>query len=159
MTQSISRKLYRQCLLLYPESFRCEFGNEMLGMFDECTAAQGLCRVLADVVFSALRQQISHRSTSRTAVRKSAAVYPEIAWSPALARLFAAIALGAVLITAVGERTPKASASWTIRPENPGWFPPGLLGRSCSDAAEPLTNRSASVLPHVVRKHRTQPGE
>jgi hypothetical protein len=37
-----ARKLYQQCLLLYPESFRHEFGDEMLDMFEDCRAARVL---------------------------------------------------------------------------------------------------------------------
>ena len=58
MTGSISRKLYRRLLMLYPEPFRREFGDEMLGVFEECRAAQGSWRLLADVVLSAARQGI-----------------------------------------------------------------------------------------------------
>ena len=131
MSGSISRKLYRQCLLLYPESFRHEFEGEMLDMFEDCRATQGSCHLLADVVFSAAKQQISDRSTP---LQKSAPLYLEIAWSPKLARVFAVITLGAALITGalLGGEKPKAPESWTlIRPEHR--FPAALLRRSCSE--------------------------
>jgi hypothetical protein len=49
VTGSISRKLYQQSLLLHPEPFRHEFGDEMLGIFEQCKAEQGSWRLLADV--------------------------------------------------------------------------------------------------------------
>ncbi len=62
MTGSISRKLYRRVLLLYPKPFRHEFGDEMLSMFGDCRAAQGSWHVLADVLLSAAKQQIHYLS-------------------------------------------------------------------------------------------------
>lgn len=58
MNGTILRTLYRRTLLLYPEPFRHEFGDEMLSMFAECKAAQGAWHVLADVLLSAAKQQI-----------------------------------------------------------------------------------------------------
>lgn len=133
MTGSTARKLYQRCLLLYPESFRQEFGDEMLGMFEECRVAQGSSRVLADVLFSALKQQISYRSTP---LPESAPLYAEIAWSPKLARVFAVIALGAGLITAaVADRDkPKAPESWTlVHAERRLWWPGALSRPACSE--------------------------
>jgi hypothetical protein len=68
VTGSISRKLYRRVLLLYPEPFRHEFGNEMLNMFVECKAAQGSWHVLADVLLSAAKQQITISQSLRRKV-------------------------------------------------------------------------------------------
>ncbi len=79
-----SRKLYQKCLLLYPASFRNEFRDEMLGMFEDCRAAQGSCCLLADVVLSAVKQQISRRSTS---LQNSASLYTEVGLSPSLKRV------------------------------------------------------------------------
>jgi hypothetical protein len=134
VTASISRKLYRHCLLLYPKSFRHEFEDEMLDMFEDCRAAQGSCRLLADVVFSAAKQQISERSTP---LQKSVPLYAEIAWSPKLARVFAVIALGAGLITAavVDKEKPKAPESWTLlHARHRLWWPEALARPSCSEA-------------------------
>ena len=62
MTGSISRKLYGDfsCYTLSP--FRNEFGDEVAGMFEECRRAQGFWNLIADVVLSAVRQQIHHFS-------------------------------------------------------------------------------------------------
>lgn len=42
MTGRISHWLFQQFLLLYPKLFRQEFGEEMLGMFEECREANRL---------------------------------------------------------------------------------------------------------------------
>ena len=81
-----SSKLYMWVLLLYPEPFRMEFGDEMLQMFAECRAAQGSLHLLADVLFSAARQQIYYLLVPTP---KNAPRYAEIAPSPALARILA----------------------------------------------------------------------
>jgi hypothetical protein len=112
VTESISRKLYRWILLLYPEPFRHEFGDEMLSMFAECKAAQGSWHVLADVLLSAAKQEIHYLSIPAP---KSAPLYSEIAWSPNLARILAMTVFAVMLITGVLARgaKPKARESWT----------------------------------------------
>jgi hypothetical protein len=84
VTGSISRKLYQQFLLLHPEPFRHEFGDEMLGIFEQCKAEQGSWRLLADVVLSAAKQQIQYLSTS---VPRRAPLYSEVDVSANLARI------------------------------------------------------------------------
>ena len=81
MTGSISRKLYWRVLLLHPEAFRHEFGDEMLSVFEECRAAQGSWYVFADVLLSAAKQQIHYLLIPAP---KSVPLYSEIAWSPDL---------------------------------------------------------------------------
>jgi hypothetical protein len=98
VTGSISRILFQQVLLLYPEPFRQEFGDEMLSMFEECSEAQGSWHVLADVLLSAAKQQIHCLSVPAP---KSAPLYSEIARSPNLARIFAVAVFGIVLIASV----------------------------------------------------------
>jgi hypothetical protein len=123
VTGSISRKLYRRFLLLYPEPFRNEFGGEMLSSFEECRAAQGSWRLLADVVFSAVKQQIRYLATP---LPRRVPLYSEIASSPNLARILAVTVFGAAVIAAVlaGGGTPKATESWTVtRPARRVWFP------------------------------------
>jgi hypothetical protein len=112
LTRSISRKLYRRILLLYPEPFRHEFGDEMLTMFAECKAAQGTWHVLADVLLSAAKQHIHYLSIPAP---KSAPFYSEIAWSPNLARILAVAVFSVVLIaSALMERgRPEPRESWT----------------------------------------------
>ena len=112
MTGSISRKLYRRVLLLYPEPFRHEFGDEMLSMFAECSAAQGFWHVLDDVLLSAAKQQIHYLSVPAS---KSAPLYSEIAWSPSLARILAVAVFGVVLIASALAARGKSEVreSWT----------------------------------------------
>lgn len=140
MTGSISRKLYRRILLLYPEPFRHEFGDEMLSMFEECKSAQGSWHVLADVLVSAAKQQIHYCSIPAP---KSAPLYPEIAWSPNLARILAVAVFGGVLIaSAFAERKkPEARESWT---------------RPCGESrigANQTTARAIHFNPGVWRAH------
>ncbi len=148
MTASISRKLYQQFLLLYPEPFRHEFGDEMLGTFEGCRGAQGSWHLLADVVLSAAKQQIHYLSTP---VPKSAPLYSEIASSPNLARMLAIAVFGASLIAGVlvGGK-PEAPESWmVVRPEALFWFPAVAWGQYCSDAPE-RTGKPESVLTGVL---------
>jgi hypothetical protein len=107
VTGSISRNWFRRVLLLYPESFRQEFGDEMLSMFEECSEAQGCWRVLADVLLSAAKQQVHYLSIPAP---KSAPLYLEIAWSPSLARILAVAMFGVVLIASVLEAGGKSVA-------------------------------------------------
>jgi hypothetical protein len=125
MITSISRKLYQQLLLLYPEPFRHEFGDEMLSMFEECSGAQGSWHVLADVLLSTAKQQIHYRSSP---MPKSVPLYSEIAPSPNLARILAAAVFAATLIIGVltGGK-PKSADSWMmVRSEVRFWFPTGI---------------------------------
>ena len=112
MSESISHKLYRRLLLLYPEPFRHEFRDEMLSMFAECRAAQGAWHVLADVLLSAAKQQIHYLSIPAP---KSASLYSEIAWSPNLARILAVAVFCVVLIASAlaGRGKSEVRESWT----------------------------------------------
>jgi hypothetical protein len=111
VTASISRKLYGWVLLLYPKPFRDEFTDEMQSMFAECRAVQGFWYVLADVLLSAAKQQISYLSRPAP---KNPLLYPEIAWSPHLARILAVSVLCLVLIASalVGRQKSEARDSW-----------------------------------------------
>lgn len=133
MTGSISRKLYQQFLLLYPEPFRHEFGDEMLALWEECKAAQGGWRLLADVVVSAVKQQIHYHSTP---VPDGAPLYSEIACFPKLARMLTVAVFAAALVVSVLLRgNQKASQSpVVVRQEALFWFP--ILGweRYCLNA-------------------------
>ena len=131
MTESISRKFYRQALLLYPEHFRHQFGEEMLGLFEECNAAQGSWRLIADLVFSAVRQRFRYLLTPAP---KSTPLYAEIGASPDLARLLAIAVCATSLVTGVlaGTDRPKAPEPWTlIRPERRFWPAAGECRQYC----------------------------
>jgi CubicO group peptidase (beta-lactamase class C family) len=58
MTQSMRRSLYRWLLRLHPPAFRERFADEMLWIFDEAAARQGVPRLFADAFVSLLRQWI-----------------------------------------------------------------------------------------------------
>jgi CubicO group peptidase (beta-lactamase class C family) len=58
MTQSRCRALYRSLLKLHPPAFRERFATEMLWIFDEAAATQGVPRLFADAFVSLLRQWI-----------------------------------------------------------------------------------------------------
>jgi hypothetical protein len=144
VTRSISRKLYQRFLLLYPEPFRQEFGDEMLGIFEECRAIQGTWSLLVDVVMSAVRQRIRYVSAPAP---KTAPLYVEITSSPYLARILAMAVFGAALVAGIlVGGNPKASTSWTMcRPEVLFWFPTGAWAQHCS-AAPRRTREPESVL-------------
>jgi hypothetical protein len=130
VTESISRKFLGQVLLLYPEPFRHEFGNEMLNVFEECRRTHSAWRLFADVVLSAVKQQFRYLSTPAP---KNAPLYAEIALSPNLARMLAVVVFSAALIAGVslGEK-PKAPEPWTlIRPERRFWPSAGQCQQYC----------------------------
>jgi hypothetical protein len=132
VTGSISRKLYRRVLLLYPERFRHEFRDEMLSIFDECSAAQGPWHVLADVLLSAAKQQSRNFSTARP---RDGYLYSDLGSSPKLARILTIAVFVVCLIAGVlrhgGESQNRNS--WTMgRSEVRFWFPTGIavVGRN-----------------------------
>jgi CubicO group peptidase (beta-lactamase class C family) len=58
MTQKMCRSLYRLLLNLHPPAFRQRFAEEMLWIFDEAAATQGVPRLFADAFVSLLRQWV-----------------------------------------------------------------------------------------------------
>lgn len=62
MSKSISHKVFRCLLLLYPKLFLDEFGKEMLDVYEQCEHWQSSWRLLADVILSAIKQQMYYRS-------------------------------------------------------------------------------------------------
>lgn len=137
----LSREVYRRFLALYPEPFRQEFGNEMLDMFEACAAVQGSWNLLADLVFSAFKQQFRYLSTPSP---KSTPLYREIGSSPNLARVLAVAGFGAAILfgvfTTTGEsKTPGPQTA--PGPEHHVWIPRVASGDSCSQAVEPVRIR------------------
>jgi hypothetical protein len=137
----LSREVYRRFLALYPEPFRQEFGNEMLDMFEACAAVQGSWNLLADLVFSAFKQQFRYLSTPSP---KSTPLYREIGSSPNLARVLAVAGCGAAILfgvfTTTGEsKTPGPQTA--PGPEHHVWIPRVASGDSCSQAVEPVRIR------------------
>ena len=144
MTGSVSRRFYRQLLLLYPGPFREEFGDEMLGMFDECSRALGAWRVLVDIALSAVRQQVHYLSTP---VSMGAFLYSEIRASPNLARILAIAAFGVGLIASVfaGGKPEAPKFPAMVRSEALFWFPVEGWERYCPHAPQ-RTRVANSVL-------------
>ncbi len=58
MADSMSRSLYRWLLYLHPPAFRQRFAEEMLWIFDEAAATNGVLRLFADGFVSLLRQWV-----------------------------------------------------------------------------------------------------
>ena len=58
MAQTMCRSLYRWLLYLHPPTFRERFAEEMLWIFDEAEATQGVLRLFADAFVSLLRQWV-----------------------------------------------------------------------------------------------------
>lgn len=130
MTGSMSRRLYRQFLSLYPEPFRREFGDEMVSVFEECRGTQGAWRLLVDALLSAAKQQFHYFATP---IPKSALLFSTTGSSPKLARVLAVAVFGAELTAGVlvgKPATPQAPA--LIRSEALFWFPTAGWGRYCS---------------------------
>ncbi len=126
MSAAISRKVYQVLLLLYPADFRREFGDEMLSMFEECSATQGCYLVFADALRSAVKQHLPHFSTTRS---RDEFAYSDIGCSPDLPRIVATAVLVIGLIAGVlghgGES--RNRDSWTMaRAEVRFWFPTGI---------------------------------
>ena len=116
MTSSISHRLYQQIILLYPEPFRREFGEEMLSVFDECQPTRGIAHLLADRLVAALKQQVRYltiHAPDRTAL------YAEIASSSALARRLALAVVAVAIVAGVfgREGRPNKHAWATVRVE------------------------------------------
>lgn len=56
MAHSLPRSLYRCLLRLHPPSFREQFADEMLWIFDETAEREGILRLLGDALLSLARQ-------------------------------------------------------------------------------------------------------
>lgn len=86
MSTSIAYRVYRRILLLYPEPFRREFGEEMLSLFDECRATQRSSFLLIDGLAAALKQQWRYWMCDAP---QRTALYAEVPSAPMLARMLA----------------------------------------------------------------------
>jgi hypothetical protein len=121
MISSISHRLYRQIILLYPEPFRREFGEEMLGVFDECQATQEPWHLFADGLRAALKQQLRYLTTPAP---ERTALYSEVASSPGLARGLATAVVAAAIMAGlfVRDERPKARFWPKIHIEHRIWY-------------------------------------
>jgi hypothetical protein len=63
----MSRSVYRALLWLHPPLFRRRFAAEMLWLFDETVASEGVAALLLDGLVSLLRQWLTGRMTWRFA--------------------------------------------------------------------------------------------
>jgi hypothetical protein len=116
VTSSISHRLYQQIILLYPEPFRREFGEEMLTVFNECQATLGTPHLLADGLVAALKQQLRYLTTPAP---ERTALYSEVASSPTLARGLAMAFVAVAIVASVFGRDerPNTHAWATVRIE------------------------------------------
>jgi hypothetical protein len=126
VSAAISRKVYQMLLLLYPADFRHEFGDEMLSMFEECTAGQSCLLVFADAFRSAAKQHVLHFSITRS---RDECPYSDIGCSPHLPRILASavfvVGLTAGVLGHGLERRTRDSR--TMAPaEVRFWFPTGV---------------------------------
>ncbi len=152
MSSFISREVYRRFLVLYPEPFRKEFGDEMLGMFEACAAAQGFWSLLSDVVFSAFRQQLRYASAPSP---KSAPLYTEIGSSSNLARIlavavagFGAAMLFSVFTTTGESKMPELHTA--LRAGHHVWVPK-VMPEQCSQALEHVRTRPSRARLNRVK--------
>jgi len=82
---NFSRALYRCLLLLHPPSFKSQFANEMLWIFDEASEREGALALLADALTSLARQWIV-----RCALQKLSLGEPALSpWTNSSQELFA----------------------------------------------------------------------
>jgi hypothetical protein len=122
MNGSLTRKVYEQLILLYPEPFRNEFGDEMLELFEECRRVQGSSALLTDVLFSAVKQQFCYLSTPAP---ERAPLYFEAAPPASLTRkvLIGVFAVALAMFSFLAKPTAKTEAWRTIRTPHRAWYP------------------------------------
>ena len=100
--RALLRNLYRGMIHLHPASFRGEFGDEMLWIFDEETSSGRIFSLFLDAAYSILLQRVRLR-TKRTA---PVAYYVEIDSALPAQRIaqatLAAIYFGTSLALALG---------------------------------------------------------
>ena len=146
MTESLTRKIYEQLIQLHPEPFRNEFGDEMRDLFEECRRAQGSSALLADVLFSAVKQQFSYLSTPAPE-RARAPLYFEAAPPPSLTRkaLMGAFAAALIMFSFLAKPTAKVEAWRTIQTPHRAWYP------SCSENRGRPSERADVVKTAAVR--------
>jgi hypothetical protein len=115
MTNALSCRLFQRILLLYPEPFRREFADEMLGVFDECHLTQRASFLLVDGLVGALKQQF-HNFAVPTPNRTP--LYAEVPTAPGLARslAIAAVAISFLANALVQDQTPQGAKHWVTAP-------------------------------------------
>jgi hypothetical protein len=115
MTNSLSCRLFQRILLLYPEPFRREFAEEILGVFGECHLTQRTSFLLVDGLVGALKQQF-HCFAVPTPNRT--ALYAEVPTAPSLARslAIAVVAISLLANALVQDHAPQAAKHWVTAP-------------------------------------------
>jgi len=88
MTASVSRKLCQRFLYLYPEPFRCEFGEDILAIFEASKETERPSDLLFDIFLSAVRQQFRYQAMP---VPKNVPLYSEVSVHPGLASTLAGV--------------------------------------------------------------------
>lgn len=114
MTSALSCRLFQRILLLYPEPFRREFADEMLGVFGECHSNQRTSFLLVDGLVGALKQQF-HNFAVPTPNRTP--LYAEVPTAPSLARSLAIAALAiSFLANALVQDHSQGAKHWVTAP-------------------------------------------
>lgn len=116
MTHSLACRLYQRVLLLYPEPFRCEFADEMLGVFVECQLTQRTSFLLMDGLIGAWKQQFHYFAVPTP---NRTALYAEIPSAPSLARSLglAAVAISILATALVQDQKPQGGRHWKTGPQ------------------------------------------
>lgn len=115
MTHALACHLYQRILLLYPEPFRREFADEMLGVFGECRFTQRTSSLLVDGLIGAWKQQFHYFAVPTP---NRTALYAEIPTAPSLARSLglAAVAISFLATALVQDQRPQGGKHWKTAP-------------------------------------------
>ena len=116
MTHSLRCRLYQCILLLYPEPFRREFADEMLGVFGECHLTQRTSFLLVDGLIGAWKQQFHYLAVPTP---NRTGLCAEIPTAPSLARSLglAAVAISVLATALVQDQMPQGGKHWEIAPK------------------------------------------
>jgi hypothetical protein len=119
-TRSIGARVYALLLYLYPSSFRREYGDSMLQLFnDQCRAANGAgghamlwLKTLRDLMLSVPAAHSNHRSPASTG--------PRVVWTLAVI-LGLAFVLNAVVLPSMISRMPSDGVAAVVESHDVGW--------------------------------------
>jgi hypothetical protein len=99
----MTRILYRWLLWLHPPIFRREFAGEMLWIFDEAAAAEGVATLFGDACVSLARQWLLRSGAWKVAVALAGALFQ--------------VTMGGALLFRIGRMQPSNMLSVADNPE------------------------------------------